>query len=131
MTGDDPSTTGKNEGFDPMYGRYPKWSESYIYSLQLEKGIAYWTNFNSIYANLVVNVGENADMTIGYQRFGSQYSRSTTSVYRGDLFQSRIDYKINKVLKGHVIWENFRPATFYPSTALRYNWVRFQVEYSL
>ncbi len=37
MSGDDPSTDD-NEGWDPLFSRWPKWSELYIYSLATEGG---------------------------------------------------------------------------------------------
>ena len=43
LSGDDPATTA-NEGWDPLFSRYPKWSELYIYTLGSERGGAYWTN---------------------------------------------------------------------------------------
>ena len=36
LSGDDPATT-TNEGWDPLFARYPKWSELYIYTLASEK----------------------------------------------------------------------------------------------
>ena len=43
MSGDDP-TTSKIEGWDPIFSRWPEWSELYVYSQLREYAIAYWTN---------------------------------------------------------------------------------------
>ncbi len=44
MSGDDPSTPNKDEGWDPLYARWPKWSELYIYTLFRERAPSYWSN---------------------------------------------------------------------------------------
>ena len=44
FSGDDPRTTGRIEGWDPLFSRWPKWSELYIYSQMRETGVGYWTN---------------------------------------------------------------------------------------
>ena len=44
FSGDDPRTSGTVEGWDPLFSRWPKWSEMLIYSQLREHGAAYWTN---------------------------------------------------------------------------------------
>ena len=46
LSGDDPNTKGKDEMFDVLWGRWPRWSELYIYSYILEtsKKIAQMNN---------------------------------------------------------------------------------------
>ena len=43
LSGDDPATPA-NENWDPLFSRWPKWSDLYIYSQVPENGAAYWTN---------------------------------------------------------------------------------------
>lgn len=38
LSGDDPSTEGKDEMFDILWGRYPRWSDAYVYSYVMETG---------------------------------------------------------------------------------------------
>ncbi len=38
LSGDDPNSTGKDEMFDILWGRWPRWSELYIYSYIYETG---------------------------------------------------------------------------------------------
>jgi hypothetical protein len=47
---DDPSTPDKYEGWNPLFGRWPKWSGMYPWSQVPEKGIGYWTNSRIIQA---------------------------------------------------------------------------------
>ncbi|MGZ5470017.1 MAG: hypothetical protein ACXWG5_12760, partial [Candidatus Aminicenantales bacterium] len=42
LSGDDPATA-RMEGWDPIFSRYPKWSESYIYTFTRESRQAYWS----------------------------------------------------------------------------------------
>ena len=43
LSGDDPDTN-TNEGFDPLWGRWPQWSELYVYTWVKESRIAEQTN---------------------------------------------------------------------------------------
>jgi hypothetical protein len=38
LSGDDPQTQGKDEMFDILWGRYPRWSDAYVYSYIMENG---------------------------------------------------------------------------------------------
>jgi hypothetical protein len=48
LSGDDRATAGRDEGWDPAFSRWPKWSESLIYLFARESKPAYWTNFRSL-----------------------------------------------------------------------------------
>jgi hypothetical protein len=44
MSGSDPATPGVTGNWNPLFARWPKWSEGYIYTQFREAGVAYWTN---------------------------------------------------------------------------------------
>jgi hypothetical protein len=38
LSGDDPATTGQDEMFDILWGRYPRWSDLYVFGFSYETG---------------------------------------------------------------------------------------------
>ena len=60
LSGDDPATAGM-EGWDPIFSRWPKWSESYIYTLTRESRPSYWSNLTSLYGSLALDFGRRSD----------------------------------------------------------------------
>ncbi|MDZ7725143.1 MAG: hypothetical protein U5R06_20585 [candidate division KSB1 bacterium] len=75
LSGDDPSTDD-NEGWNPIFSRWPKWSELYIYSQVMEtvRGrhkVAYWTNTFSPYVKYNMNVTPNISMQACYYHLQS------------------------------------------------------------
>lgn len=132
LSGDDPETADL-EGWDPMYGRFPKWSESFVYTLTKEYGVAYWSNFNSIFATLNLKFSEQVTMILSYHRMGAQYARPTipypggNGTHRGNLVIARVHYKINSVLSGQIVLENLNPGSYYFDDACVSNWGRAEL----
>ena len=138
LSGDDP-TTEDVEGWDPLFSRWPKWSESYIYTLVVEnKGkVAYWSNFASIYAKLNFEFVQGLKFNFDYHHmFAPEESApgtfpGGTGSSRGDLLIGKLVYNINKNLTGHLLWEHFEPGDYYFDDADSYNWVRMELLLSL
>jgi hypothetical protein len=133
LSGDDPSTD-KMEGWDALFSRWPKWSESYIYTLIRENGVAYWSNFNSIYLSLLMDFTERMNLTLTWHRMGAVETGAAefpggTGKTRGDLIIAKLDFKINKYFSGHFLWEYFNPGNFYFNGASSFNWLRFELMY--
>lgn len=131
LSGDDPETE-HNEGWDPLFSRWPKWSESYIYTLIRENGVAYWSNLNSLYAGLWFTFTEGINLTVTQHFLGAFQNAAEgfpggTGLYRGSLLISRLNFDINKNLAGHFLWEHFNPGGFYFSEADGFNWLRFEL----
>ncbi|NJL32271.1 MAG: alginate export family protein [Phycisphaerales bacterium] len=51
LTGDDP-TTARYEGFDPLWGRWPQWSDYHVYAFAAEGRVSEATNFHRIQVGL-------------------------------------------------------------------------------
>jgi len=66
LSGDDPDSDDW-EGWEPLFGRWPKWSESYIYTLINENGVAYWSNMLSLYAKVGFNFNRDVSINLCYQ----------------------------------------------------------------
>jgi hypothetical protein len=118
LSGDDPETP-ENEGWDPLFSRYPRWSELYIYTLASERGAAYWTNLSMWQAELRATPLKALDLRATYYRMGAFHRfAGKPAVYghgtqRGDLYEGRVDYKLNDSWRGHVVGEWLEPGDFY------------------
>ncbi len=133
LTGDDPGTD-RNEGWEPVFGRWPKWSESYIYTLLNEgNGIAYWSDYFSIYGRAEFRFTEKIGFRAEYQslhadqRPDREYFEGRAGRNRGDLLMGKLTYKHNQYLSGHVVWEHFMPGNFYIQDADAANWFRIEL----
>lgn len=131
LSGDRPGTE-KIEGWDPIFSRWPKWSESYIYTLTRESRQSYWSNLMSLYASLALDFGSRSDGLLMFQRMGAVEAQpgafpGGAGRARGTLLKGRLNYKISKFLTGRVIWEHFMPGSFYFPGASSYNWLQFEM----
>ena len=124
LSGDDPSTDD-NEGWNPIFSRWPKWSELYIYSQVMESvrgthKVAYWTNTFSPYVKYNVNVTPNVSMQACYYHLRALQDASfwnpnalSEGKTRGDEFQLLFKFKFTKCLSGHFLFDYFLPGDFY------------------
>ena len=131
LSGDDPATAGM-EGWDPIFSRWPKWSESYLYTFTRESRPSYWSNLTSLYGSLSLDFGSRSDGLLMFQRLGAVEAQpgvfpGGTGLGRGALIKGRLNYKISKFLTGRVLWEHFIPGSFYFSGAASYNWLQFEM----
>ena len=104
LSGDDPAT-GRMEGWDPVFSRWPKWSEGYIYTLSRESRVAYWSNLDSIYGSLAFVFGAKANGTLTVHRLGAAKARpggfpGGTGLDRGTLIVARLNFIISKYAPG-------------------------------
>lgn len=131
LSGDRPGTE-KMEGWDPIFSRWPKWSEGYIYTLTHENRQAYWSNLTSLYGSLALDFGSRADGVLTFYRLGADEVQpgefpGGIGLRRGTLLKGRLNFTISKLLTGHFLWEHFRPGDFYRPGAASYNWLRFEL----
>lgn len=133
----DKSSTEKNEGWEPMFGRYPKWSESYVYTLSNEYGVAYWSNFTSLFARMSSTLGKDITLNLDYQHLmapepvgapfaSKQIFENASGKVRGDLATVKLTYQIKPRFSGHLLYEQFNPGTFYAHDARVSTWVRME-----
>ncbi len=119
FSGDDPATRGTNEGWDPLFSRWPAWSELYIYSQLKEKGVGYWTNLSMWQAESGFSPWKGANWRFTYyrmdafQRFPGSQAIFGPGTSRGNMFQSRLDFLLTPQLKGHALYEVMLPGSFY------------------
>ena len=117
LSGDDPNTTGKDEMFDVLWGRWPRWSELYIYSYTFEtsgkiaqmnnllrfgpgwtwspmKGMTFSAVYNALFAP------EEVPTRAVAPRF------SKNGDFRGHFLQTVLKYQISKHCQAH-LWGEF------------------------
>ena len=125
LGGDNLKTHGKYEGFNPVLGRWPQWSELYIYTLIPEAGVGYWQNIKfpmaqarcEPYKGLVFDArvmlmyANRAD-PLDCVPYGSMFDEPL-SMKRGNLYALRLSYLIGKHVSGHLLYEHFSPGGYY------------------
>jgi hypothetical protein len=132
LSGDDPATE-RDEGWDPAFSRWPKWSDSFIYLQARESRVADWSNFISLYGSLLFEPAEKVKLNLAWHHLLAAEKTPASSLLsgggkdRGDLFIIKITYDIGKNLAGRFIWEIFRPGGFYFVGADAYNWIQFEM----
>jgi len=133
LSGDDLSTTGRTEAWDPAFSRWPKWSESLIYLSARESRPAYWSNFVSLYGTLDFSLRDNLRLLLTWHRLGAAQRSPATDFLsgagkdRGNLFLARLNFDISQNVSGHFLWESFQPGNFYFRGAQSFAWVRFEI----
>jgi hypothetical protein len=100
--------------WNPLFGRWPKWSDSYIYALIAEQGVAYWTNLQSVFVKTSLDIVPDLTFSLDYHHMRAIHADySGDGLNRGDLIIGRLTYKANEHLSGHFIWEGFNPGDYY------------------
>lgn len=122
LSGDDPDTAA-NEAFDPLWGRWPQWSELYIYQWPLESRVGQATNLLRLGLGWAANVHATTEVLLDYQAlWANQESVRTPSQlanisqdgrFRGHLFSAWAKAKLNRHVSGHLVAEYLAPGDFY------------------
>jgi len=133
LSGDD-TATNDDEGWEPLFGRWPKWSESYIYTQIRERAVAYWTNLSSISLRTTVPITGELLLSLDYHHLTAPRRADPlrefpggTGSHRGDLFIGKLTYQVNSHLSGHFLFERFVPGDFYFADADGYGWARMEM----
>jgi hypothetical protein len=126
LSGDDPNTTGTDEMFDVLWGRWPRWSELYIYSYIMENGgkIAQLNNLGRIGPSWTLSPIKNMSLSVMYNALfapedpsrqrdlnpalpGVQNNLfSYDGNFRGHYLQTVLKHTFNKHLNAH-LWAEF------------------------
>jgi hypothetical protein len=125
------------QDWDPMFARWPKWSESYIYTQINEDQVAYWTNLKSIYISALFKPDKDVRLQFDYFRLGAVQEAGASDFpggdgkTRGDLYIGKLSYVFNKKWSGHILWEGFAPGDYYFDNANGYNWLRTELMFKI
>lgn len=121
LSGDD-RKTGKQEGWDPLFSRWPWISELYLFTIAGETAIpAYWTNMHGLRLQSTFKPTKKSQVTLGYlylravesvpSAAGTMFSGGSKD--RGQCPQFKFDYIFNKNLCAYFLFEYFMPGKFY------------------
>lgn len=125
LSGDD-KATADNEGFDPLFSRFPSYSEYYAIELAKETGAAYWTNFTIAKIQGSIVPCAKSKLTVAYNMMGAPQKGALvagalygTGTNRGNMITARFDYKFDEKgdITGYLYGEQLTPGDFYASTA--------------
>ncbi len=133
LSGDNPSTTAR-EGWEPMWGRTPKWTDLYYYSYTKESGVGYWTNYMSLGPSVTFAFSKDVNGTFGFYHLtapeaplaGTKFPGGTGKD-RGNIFSSRIYYTLNETFSGQFVWDRLQPGSFYFKDGSVANWMRIEL----
>jgi hypothetical protein len=151
LTGDDPLTRNKFEGWNPIMGRWPKWSELYIYTLTMQgavqpmgQGVAYWQNLKAPYVGAVVSPYQDitlearhmwmrADTSVPFDPAVSPEAEEERPKDRGNLLAVKVSWRAKLVLPvtGHILYERFDPGGYYGPDVQTAHFFRFELSTSL
>nr|MBN2277357.1 alginate export family protein [candidate division Zixibacteria bacterium] len=133
LSGDNRATE-KDEGWNPIFARWPKWSESYIYTQIKEDRVAWWTNLASLYGRCDFDFTPKINLSLQYHHLMAPRVADPESAFpggdghnRGNLFIGLLKFVIDKNLTGHFLWEGFLPGNYYFHGADGYSWVRAEL----
>lgn len=133
LSGDDQSSDGY-EGWNPVYSRWPKWSELYIYTLAGENGPAYWQNVASGWLGADISPGGRLALEMRAHFLwapealllgcGPHCPALPTHVsddfdYRGTLSIVKLVWNAGPRVGGHLLWEMFEPGEYYEYSGRR------------
>ncbi len=125
LQGDERTTRNKYEGWNPILGRWPIWSELYIYTLIMEReaqpmkqSVAYWQNLNAPYLDIRMGPHRHLNFLARYMALGANESifsdpQDEGSLDRGDLLVFRLSYDPLPDWSAHLHFEAFWPGDFY------------------
>ncbi len=130
LSGDDPSTPNVDEAWDPLWGRWPQFSELFIYSMATETNIAEVTNLYRLGFGMTCAPYERTSLDAYYHLLWAHQNPANPRFsghdnFRGHLLTGVLRHKFNKYVSGHIVTEFFFPGDFYadanndPSTFLR------------
>lgn len=134
QSGQDPASD-KITAWDPVFSRWPKWSEFYVISVAPEKAIGYAHNTRMWEAEFKCSPARDLDLRATFYKMAAMEAPSTvpgpifgTGKERGRLWQARADYRFSPSLKGHALYEHFAPGTFYSGKDSGH-FLRFEITY--
>lgn len=122
LSGDDASSS-TDEGWNPLWARYPQYSELYVYSFDTE-GAGRWSNISMPHIDLSISPAEklNMDFMLGYM-FAPEADSVSGGQNRGLLFTWWNKFTLAEKLfsekdklTGHVLLELMQPDDYYADT---------------
>lgn len=119
LSGDDPNTAA-NEAFDPLWGRWPQWSDLYTYTMAGETRLAEITNLHRLSAGWQVEPARDVTLCAGYSAlladqntYAGRAGFSAGGAFRGHLLSAVLRYKLNRHVGGNLVADYLIPGDYY------------------
>ncbi|MDM8005105.1 MAG: alginate export family protein [Phycisphaerae bacterium] len=120
-SGDDPGTPGRDEKFDILWGRYPRWTEGYGYSYGVENRVWDLGNTHRVGPGWSCKPMKDLEVALYYQfLFADENTYADTRTgfsdngnFRGQILVPYFKYTINKYAFFRVMPEFFFPGDYY------------------
>jgi hypothetical protein len=116
----DKGNTAKYEGFDMLWGRYPRWSELYIFSYGKEARAADNSNLIRFGPGWSIAPCSKSEFIANYYALFADQSIPNKAAlfngngnFRGHMLQAILKYKFNARIAGHLWSEFIFPGDFY------------------
>jgi hypothetical protein len=136
LSGDDPSSSGMYEGWDPLFARWPKWGGMYPWSQVPEKGIGYWTNIKMVHAEAgftpwkPLTIKSVLYLNDAFHPYAlGKPSIFSTGTHRGVIPELLAFYKFSNSITGEFRYEILAPGNFYTGHTTG-QFFRFEFNYS-
>jgi hypothetical protein len=124
LSGDDPDPGdgGTDTGFDPLWGRWPQWSELLAYTIALENRPGEQSNLHRFGVGWSCNPHEKLEVCADYNlifrdekvdSFNREAAYFQNGCFKGQLLTGLLRYKISPRISGHLLAELFFPGDFY------------------
>jgi hypothetical protein len=134
LSGDRPGTSSTNEQFDPLWGRWPQFSELWACLDGSEFRPGETTNLQRVGPGWSISPTPKMEFLADYylmfanqNTFGSGPKQkpgfSDDGLFRGQLMTFLLKYKFNDHMQGHLLSEFFFPGNYY--TSLKNDWATF------
>jgi hypothetical protein len=143
LSGDDPITQNKHEGWNPILARWPNWSELYVYTLDIEAGLqpqdqgfAFWQNLKSYHAGLALVPNPKLKFEASHMWLSTSQHIATVRVEadpqdRGRLLILKLSWKPFPWFFGHLLYESFTPGNLYREEAKDASLLRLEIGTSM
>ncbi len=123
LSGDDPDTDD-SELFDPLWGRWPQWSELMVYQWPLDSRVGEATNLHRLNVGWAMKPHPTTEVTLDYNALWADEENARTpgqtaaflsrdGSFRGHLFAGWVKTKLDKHVSGHLVAEYFTPGDYY------------------
>lgn len=117
----DRAGTDTNEAFNPLWGRWPQWSEVMIYAYAPEERIANVTNLHRVWYGWQADPTKKLQLQVRYHLLFSDrntFEQTNPDRFGGGCFRGQVvtgiaRYKFNRFLSGHLQAEYFKPDGYY------------------
>jgi len=112
LSGNDPNTTD-DEGWNPLWARWPQYSELYVYGFDAD-GAGRWSNLTMPYLGLDIPCSQNVSLNlIGGYMLAPEEDGPAGGDERGLLGTAWFNFKLNDIWSGHVLAEFVDPGNYY------------------